>query len=102
MAKPKYQFYEVVRINATKPDSIQRGISKVNGLEGAILGMSQDSQGIWGYAVSIYSLETVWDILEHELEPTGKMDSRDTFYDGSSISVEVNPDTGEGRLKDSE
>ena len=37
--------------------------------------------------------------LEHELESTGGMDKRETFYSGASLKVEVDPETGEGRLK---
>ncbi|AJQ94838.1 hypothetical Protein YC6258_02800 [Gynuella sunshinyii YC6258] len=37
--------------------------------------------------------------MESEFIPTGRVMSRGDFYDGDSVTVEVNPLTGEGRLK---
>jgi hypothetical protein len=65
-----------------------------------VLGRAQDESGNWGYAVFIYAANEVWNFREDELEPTGKMDKRENFYDGSSIGVRVDPDTGEGYLSE--
>jgi Immunity protein 31 len=92
--EPKYQFYEVVRI------SKQVKHQHLVGLEGAVLGMSQNEQGQWGYAVTLYETGQCWDLSEEDLEPTGRMDKRETFYDGTSIIVTVDPQTGEGRINE--
>lgn len=91
--QPKYQFYEIVRVTTQLPK-----LNKIAGMEGAILGRSEESIGNWGYAVYIYSLQETWDVPENALEATGRMDRRETFYDGASISVRVDPETGEGKL----
>lgn len=95
--KSKYQFYEIVRI-VSKKDSK----SHVFGLEGAILGMAKNKEGMWGYAVYLYSKNETWDCLEDEIESTGKIDKDKSFYLGKHINIEVNPKTGEGGLKNSE
>jgi hypothetical protein len=88
--KPEYDFYEIVRVISPKK----------RGYEGAILGMSQNDLGKWGYAVFLYEENTVWDFQEDELEPTGRKDRRESFYDGTTIRVQVDPDTGEGTIVD--
>jgi hypothetical protein len=94
MMKPKYQSYEIVRI-ANTPSTIS---NKVAGLEGAILGANQDEQNGWSYGVHLYKLEEVWFFGEQELEATGRMDKYESFYDGTSITVTVDPHTGEGKI----
>ena len=37
-------------------------------------------------------------LTEDELETTGKMDKRETFYSNTTLKVKVNPETGEGYL----
>jgi hypothetical protein len=92
MMASKYQFYEIVRV------SEQCVREQVAGLEGVILGMAQDEQGRWSYAVHLYELGESWHLFEDELEPTGRMSSREEFYDGTHITVVVDPETGEGRI----
>jgi hypothetical protein len=89
--KPKYDFYEIVRVISPKK----------RGHEGAVLGRAQNENGKWGYAVALYSDDKlVWDFQEDELEPTGRKDRRESFYDGTTIRVQVDPDTGEGTIVD--
>ncbi len=88
----KYQFYEVVRIC----EHCQ--FKEIAGLRGAVLGIAQNSQGEWGYAVSIDKLDETWDLPESDLEPTGIMRTREEYYDESSIRVVVDPKTGEGKI----
>jgi len=52
----------------------------------------------WGYAVHLYATGFCYDIAEVELEPTGRMDRRETFYSGESIRVRVDPVTGAGTI----
>ncbi|WP_197999428.1 Imm31 family immunity protein [Gimesia chilikensis] len=95
--KNQFQFYEVVVVEAGSDQSL-RGIS---GEEGAILGMSQDEEtGCWGYAVSLFSTQETWDVSESQLIKTGRMKQRSDFYSGDSIRVIVDPESGEGSLKE--
>ena len=90
--KAQFQFYEIVRVAAH-----YEGVDVV-GLEGAILGMSDDERGDWGYAVHLFTLRETWDFPESDLESTGKIGRREDFYDGSAIKVFVHPDTLEGDI----
>jgi hypothetical protein len=91
--EPKFMFYEIVRISRPSP-----GLRQNADLEGAILGMSQDDQGRWYFAVHVYELNEVQTYPETALEPTGRMDRRESFYDGTNVRVVVDPDTGEGKI----
>lgn len=91
----KYQFYEVVRVAPSFA-----GPQHVVGLEGAVLGMAQDEVGRWSYGVYLYKLERVWSFSQEDLEVTGVMDRRESFYDGPVITVVVDPWTGKGRITD--
>jgi hypothetical protein len=88
----KYEFYEIVRVR----------VPKKHGEEGTVLGKSQDGSGKWGYAIYIHSSEEVWNFRENELESTGRMNNREAFYDGTGITVQVDPNTGEGSLVEQE
>jgi hypothetical protein len=81
---PKYAFYEKVRVNSQTSEK-----AKVNGELGAVLGRVQTENGAWYYTVYIYSTETSWCFLEHELLPTGEQAKMEDFYDGSSVRVAV-------------
>lgn len=95
--EPKFRFFEIVRV------AVQHsGRAPYDGLEGAVLGMSRDVNGTWGYAVHIYQFDHTVDLTESELESTGRMAREEDFYDGTVIKVLVDPDTLEGRLADSE
>lgn len=86
--KPRFEFYEVVQVRS----------GEKAGVEGAIMGRAQGADGTWNYSVHLYSVGTSWYFREHELEATGRMDRRESFYDGDTITVQVDPDTGEGRV----
>jgi hypothetical protein len=89
----KFEFFEIVKIN----ENCKHNTSLV-GLEGTVLGMAKDEQGIWSYAVSLDKLGKTYSLMESQLEPTGKKDDPNRIYDGSSIKVKVDPETGEGDL----
>jgi hypothetical protein len=93
MTNPRFRFYEVVRIRDGVVDK-----PEIAGAEGAILGMARELNGDWSYGVYLYERGHVAHLSEDELEPTGRMDSRESFYSGESVAVEVNPITGEGRV----
>ncbi len=93
--KNLFNFYEVVKVI----DNSDSKLESIFGLEGTILGMSQDEEsGQWGYAVSISPINETWDIEEQFLERTGKTRKRSDFYSGETIRVKVDPKTGEGYI----
>jgi hypothetical protein len=92
----QFEFYEIVKVKETA-FTIKNGLNR---LKGAILGMAEDENGNWGYAIHIYNLEEVWDLPQECLESTGEFTSREEFYDGSSIHVKVDAKTGEGKIED--
>lgn len=93
--KSKFDFYEVVKIITDDPK-----YAEVNGKEGAILGMAQNSDGIWGYAVEIFDEIDGWSFPEDALVTLGYKMKREDFYTGETIRVEVDPVTGEGKISD--
>jgi len=86
VSKPKYQYYEIIKIETSDPNKLQ-----FNGKEGAVLGIAYDDdknfEPEWGYSIHIYEEEECWRFTEYELKPTGKFDKRESFYDGTSIQV---------------
>jgi hypothetical protein len=87
----KFGFYEQVIVCAPgKP---------VDGELGAILGRAQnEDDGSWHYGVQIYRMSDGWSLPEEELRATGEFDVRETYYDGTTIEVEVDRQ-GRGRLR---
>ena len=61
--------------------------------------MVENDQGEWIYAVHMTDKDESWDIRESELISTGEFMKRKDFYDGESVTVEVDPETGEGSFK---
>lgn len=90
----KFDYYEIVKIKSGNPE-----LSDVNGLKGAVLGISEseDSKQI-AYSVHIFKLKTSWFIFEEDLKPTGMKANPEDFYTGESIKVRVDPKTGEGEI----
>lgn len=89
-----HKFYDVVLINSDR-----KSLAEINGQNGTILGMAENGQGDWSYSVYMLKTEECWDVMESELEATGESMKREDFYDGDSITVEVNVETGEGSFK---
>ena len=94
--KSKFDFYELVKIKTT----VFTEKNGINGQKGAILGMSEDENNKWGYAIHIYNVDGCWDLPEECLESIGEFTTREEFYDGSSIHVKVDAKTGEGKIED--
>ena len=93
--EPKFKFYEVVEIASKR-----KQLAQINGLSGAVLGMEKNCDGDWFYAISIFETQEGWDVMEKELNSTGKMMKREDFYSEESVTVEVDLVSGEGKIKD--
>lgn len=89
-----FVFFEVVKVRAARA-----ALEAIDGREGAILGMAQSEDGSWTYAVHILDLDESWSIGESELVATGRTMTRQDFYGGEVLSVEVDSETGEGRVR---
>ena len=59
----------------------------------------QNDDGDWFYAVHLLDTDDGWDVMKEELVSTGNMMARKDFYDGDSVTVVVDPVSGEGKLK---
>ena len=92
----KFSFYEVVVIRSERPTLLE-----VNGLKGAVLGVSENEKNERSYSIQIFDLNESWSVRESELVSTGKMMAREDFYDGEKVSVIVDERTGEGKLQES-
>lgn len=85
MSKPKFQFYEVVRIKSNSAE-----LTEIHSETGSILGISEHGEPEYEYGVLIDRDEVVWSISEQNLETTGTFLQRADFYDDNlSISVQV-------------
>ena len=91
-SRPKFEFYEKVRIISTTPRA-----KEVFGEIAAVLGRAANEQGRYYYAVFVYRDQICWEFKEEELEATGEFDTRDSFYSGESVRVKVD-EKGRGRL----
>ena len=49
-------------------------------------------------AVSLFDSHEAWSLREGDLVATGRFMRREDFYDGTSVRVRVDPETGEGDL----
>jgi hypothetical protein len=75
-----FDFYIEIRVSRTT-ETESGGIADVTGV---IMGVSEGSVGP-SYSVSIDGIGHM--VAESDLTPTGRVFSRDDFYDGSSIKV---------------
>jgi hypothetical protein len=75
--------FDIVRVRTT-PTTVAR---ETAGLEGVVLGASEDGGVVVAYAVHLYDHDQVWMIRAEDLEPTGRRDRRENFYDGASTRV---------------
>ena len=96
---PKFDFFEIVRCTRDLVDDDPEGCD-ICGLTGAVLGMAENDDVTWGYAVHIYEKGFVYSLPEDALESTGRADRRENFYSGESVRVAVDPNTGEGKVVD--
>ena len=72
--KAKFKFYELVKVINEDPK-----YSEIYGKVGCILGMAEGEEE-WGYAISFYDEMEGWDVMESDLESTGKFGKRSDFY----------------------
>lgn len=95
MSKPKFQFYEVVRIKSNSAE-----LAEIHGEKGSILGISEHGEPEYEYGVFIDRDEVVWSVSEQDLEATGVFLHRADFYnDNVSIRVQVD-EQGRGNIAD--
>lgn len=92
--KAIYKFYEVVKVVSNNS-----ALSEINDHEAAVLGMVENDNGKWCYSVHLLDSGESWDVMENDLKSTGRMMLREDFYDGDSVTVGVDPLTGEGNIK---
>jgi hypothetical protein len=76
----KFDFYTEVRVSRTAVTE-SSGIADATGV---IMGVSEGPLGL-SYSVSVDGIGHM--VAESDLAPTGRVFSRDDFYDGSSIKV---------------
>lgn len=91
--RTKFKFFEVVRI-----ESAPEGFEHLCGQAGPILGRTECEDGSWTYSVSLEDIGETFLLSEGALSSTGKFVKREDIYDGSSVRVSVDPETGEGKL----
>lgn len=91
----KFEFYEIVRVVSSSPE-----LAPIQGDECAVLGKARGEDGKWYYTLHVYRLEESWSVGETEVEATGRMDERESFYDDTSVKVKVDENTGEGTFSD--
>jgi hypothetical protein len=95
-SRNQFDFYEVVEI--LEPEIMPRRLWHTHGV---VQGMSQSESGIWEYAILVYEdNKEVWQLEQRFLKPTGKQMTRDDFYDGTSVKVVVDLESGEGKQKE--
>ena len=90
-SKSKLSYYDVVRVQAAdglEATSIQR--------IGIVVGISEDQDSEFHYAVLDPQSETTTMYPENRLTPTGRKLSRQDLYDGTVLKVTVDSDTGRG------
>lgn len=77
--RPKrFDFHEIVLVNYTELPPSSRG---------CVLGLSEDEEGVYGYAVWVYAEEEVWMFEEEDIQSTGEFAKREDFYDGATLHV---------------
>lgn len=74
MTEKKIDFYQEVEVRAGAKKS------KYQGLKGAVIGISEEQNIFYGYAVLIYGESSSIYFEKDDLVPTGVRFSRDDFY----------------------
>ena len=83
-SRPKFEFYEKVRIISPSTQT-----AEVFGEIAAVLGRAANEEGKYFYTVFVYRDQICWQFREEELEGTGEFDTRESFYSGESVRVNV-------------
>lgn len=95
MTKPKFQFYEVVRVISADPE-----LAEIRGETGPILGLSEHGEPEYEYGVFIDRDGMLWSVAERDLQSTGEIKQRADFYDDNvSIRVQID-EQGRGAVAD--
>lgn len=95
--KNKYDFDDIVIVVGKK-----KSLDRIRNKGGIIQGMVQDEVTTeWVYAVEVPNDNgIVWSIYESDLMPTNEKSDPDQSQSVGSIRVQVDPNTGEGRVVD--
>ena len=81
MSASQFSFYEEVLVRSSREE-----LAEVLGERGVILGMAE-KEGRWSYAVMIESSGICWSVEAGDLSRTGRIRTREEFYDGASVRV---------------
>ncbi|MDX1992502.1 MAG: Imm31 family immunity protein [bacterium] len=90
---PKFQYFEVVVVNSTASNA-----ARFYQMQGVMLGLTEEDDSTWGYSVYFDDFGETFYFHSDDLTSTGKF--HHDFYSGKKIKVEVDPNTGAGRLAD--
>ena len=74
MTYERIDFYQEVEV------CLNSKSTKYRGMKGAVLGISEEDQVVYGYAVLIHGMDTLVSFDKEDLTPTGVRYSRDDFY----------------------
>lgn len=89
--KNKFNFYEIVQIVSADLE-----LSEINSKEGAIVGMAQNDDGSWGYAVSV--ADECWCISENDLVSLNRYAKEEDLYPEESIRTPITPDHSKNKV----
>ena len=80
--KPKFEFYEMVRVSSGKTE-----LAEINGMLSAVLGRAKNDDGSWCYTIHVYDRPTTYSVPQSDLTSTGEHAQRSDFYSEDSIRV---------------
>jgi hypothetical protein len=81
MKPSPFAFYEEIKVRPGRA-----GLEEISGELGAVVGSSEDG-GSWSYAVLIYSKGITWSVGTEDIVGTGRIRTREEFYDDTVIRV---------------
>ena len=81
---PRFVYFEVVEVQST-PETLRLGYA---GSVGAVLGIGENGDGSYGYAVALDGREEAVDFAEEELAATGEHRSREDYYSGDVLRID--------------
>ena len=78
MKHVKLDFFSEVIVNDSVKNNIKK--SEYHNLKGVVLGISEEDDGGYGYAILLYKYNLCFDFNSDELTATGKKFKREDFY----------------------
>ena len=92
--EPKFKRWEVVRVVESEETTDDR----IAGLVGVVRSEHENGRGGWYYSVKLDDRNDEYLMQEDEIESTGLMEDEEELYWPDVITIQVDPETGEGRL----